>query len=126
MLERLRGRTHSVMTGVTLLDADTGLHRSATRSSDVVMRSYGDEEIRAYVASGEPMDKAGAYAAQDERFNPAAEIRGCYLNVVGLPLCDLIDMMADMGVRARLKRGWAPPRRCRECPLSQRSEVSEP
>ncbi|MCH8061547.1 MAG: septum formation protein Maf [Chloroflexi bacterium] len=124
MLERLRGRTHSVITGVTLLDVDTGRHRSATRASDVVMRYYGDEEIKAYVESGEPMDKAGAYAAQDERFNPAAEIRGCYLNVVGLPLCDVIDIMADMGVRARLKSGWTPPDRCRECPLRQLPEVA--
>ena len=126
MLERLRGRTHTVITGVTLLDVDAGRHLSATRSSDVVMRSYGDEEIRAYVASGEPMDKAGAYAAQDERFKPAAEIRGCYLNVVGLPLCDVIDIMAEMGVRARLKSGWTPPDRCRECPLRQRPEVAVP
>lgn len=124
MLERLRGRTHSVITGVTLFDVDTGRHRSAARASDIVMRNYGYEEIRAYVASGEPMDKAGAYAAQDERFNPAAEIRGCYLNVVGLPLCDVIDIMADMGVKACLKTGWTPPDRCRECPLRQVPEVS--
>ena len=126
MLERLRGRTHSVITGVTLLDVDTGRHRSATRASDVVMRSYGDGEIRAYVESGEPLDKAGAYAAQDERFSPASEIRGCYLNVVGLPLCDVIGIMADMGVKARLKSGWVPPDRCLECPLSQLSEVAAP
>ncbi|MCH7652181.1 MAG: septum formation protein Maf, partial [Chloroflexi bacterium] len=126
MLERLRGRTHSVITGVTLLDVDTGRHRSATRASDVVMRSYGDEEIRAYVESGEPMDKAGAYAAQDDRFSPASEIRGCYLNVVGLPLCDVIDIMAEMGVKARLKSGWTPPDRCRECPLRQLPEVAAP
>ena len=126
MLKILRGRTHSVITGVTLLDADTGGHRSTTRASEVVMRNYGDDEIRAYVASGEPMDKAGAYAAQDERFNPAALLRGCYLNVVGLPLCDVIDIMAEMGVKARLKRGWTPPDRCRECPLELRSEVAAP
>ncbi len=126
MLERLRGRTHIVITGVTLLDVDTGRHRSATRASDVVMRSYGDEEIRAYVESGEPMDKAGAYAAQDELFKPASEIRGCYLNVVGLPLCDVIDVMADMGVKARLKSGWSPPDSCRECPLRLLPEVAAP
>lgn len=126
MLERLRGRTHSVVTGVTLLDVATGRHRSFARSSDVVMRSYLDEEIKAYVASGEPMDKAGAYAAQDERFNPATEILGCYLNVVGLPLCDVIDVMAEMGVKTRLRSGWTPPDRCRECPLRQSSEVVAP
>ena len=125
MLERLRGRTHSVITGVTLLDVDTGHCRSVARVSEVVMRSYLDEEIAAYVASGEPMDKAGAYAAQDERFSPAAEIVGCYLNVVGLPLCDVIDVMVEMGVRARLKIGWTPPNRCRECPLRQRTGVTK-
>ena len=88
------------------------------------LKKLSEEEI--IQAAKKHLDKAGAYAAQDEGFNPAAEIRGCYLNVVGLPLCDVIDNMVDMGVKARLKSSWTPPNRCRECPLRRAPEVVAP
>src|SRR6266516_1180383 len=64
----------------------------------VLMRRYSDEEIAFYIASGDPMDKAGAYGIQHPGFQPTARINGCYLNVVGLPLCILVDLMAEFNV----------------------------
>ncbi len=80
--------------------------------------------MAAYVASGEPMDKAGAYAVQDETFRPAREVRGCYLNVVGLPMCDVVELLEALGARVALKPDWRAPEQCGDCPLSDRPEVS--
>ena len=76
------------------------------------MRRYSDAEIAAYVATGEPYDKAGAYAAQDETFSPAERIEGCYLNVIGLPLCDVLLLLERIGARAALKPEWEIPDGC--------------
>ena len=64
----------------------------------VHMRNYSDDELRAYIASQSPFDKAGAYAIQDETFRPVARIVGCYLNVMGLPLCEVIRGLQALGV----------------------------
>ena len=80
-LRALRGRTHTVITGVALVDAATGESSSAYDATRVTMREYSDEEMAAYIASGNPLDKAGAYAAQDASFHPAAAIEGCWTNV---------------------------------------------
>jgi MAF protein len=117
MLRALRGREHTVLTGVTVLDSGSGRRLSTSKSTTVLMRAYSDDEVEAYVASGEPMDKAGAYAVQDEHFRPAAEVRGCYLNVVGLPLCEVVRLLTEMGVRADVRRGWEVPAQCRDCAL---------
>ena len=61
------------------------------------MRSYSDNEIALYVASGDPLDKAGAYAIQHRGFNPARPLQGCYANVVGLPLCHLLRTLRKAG-----------------------------
>lgn len=87
MLQALRGRTHQVHTA-------TALHRGEELWSEVVtshvhMRPYTAAEIVAYVASGDPLDKAGAYAIQNPRFDPVEEVEGCALSVMGLPLCHL-------------------------------------
>ena len=117
MLRLLRGRVHGVITGVAVLDTATGVCETSTRSSDVHLRRYTDAEMLAYIASGEPMDKAGAYAAQDRNFRPATRIEGCYLNVVGLPLCDTLTLLGKMGVSARLREGWKIPDECEDCEL---------
>ncbi len=88
MLRRLRGRAHDVLSSVTLIAPD-GAEITECAESRVVMRDYGDAEIQAYVDSGDPMDKAGAYAIQNHAFHPVARIEGCYANVMGLPLCHL-------------------------------------
>jgi len=87
MLRQLRGRTHQVVTAFTLLAADS-LDAPHTESvqTQVTMRDYSDAEIEAYIATGDPFDKAGGYAIQHPAFQPVAQINGSYTNVVGLPL----------------------------------------
>lgn len=100
MLLALRGRWHHVVTGVAvsyLLDGKRQMH-SASCVTPVLMRLYSEEEITAYIASGDPLDKAGAYGIQHPHFQPTQHIDGCYLNVVGLPLCLLVDLMAEFNV----------------------------
>lgn len=87
MLRRLRGRAHEVQTCLVVRQADTeAIH---IVKSQVLMRHYSDAEIAAYIASGDPFDKAGSYAVQHPNFSPVAQISGCPLNVIGLPLCKL-------------------------------------
>ena len=62
------------------------------------MRDYTDEEIEQYIATGDPFDKAGAYGIQHPQFRPVAELEGCYLNVVGLPLCLLDRLLRQAGI----------------------------
>lgn len=95
VLRRLRGRTHLVVTGIAL---DGALGRVAgTRTTSVTFRKYTDGEIQHYVDSGLPIDKAGSYGIQDEPFRPAESIQGCYLNVVGLPMCLTTELMERIG-----------------------------
>lgn len=100
MLERLRARAHTVCTSLTLLrlDAD-GLGAELTRltQTDVFMRDYTPDEVEAYIASGDPFDKAGGYAIQHEGFHPVARIDGSYTNVVGLPVETLKDLLDEIG-----------------------------
>ena len=98
MLRRLRNREHQVYTGVSVLDTTSGWLSGVVVMSTVWIRDYSDEQIMAYAASGEPLDKAGAYAIQDGDFCPVERVEGCYANVMGLPLCHLYRLLADMGV----------------------------
>lgn len=86
MLERLRGRPHEVITGVAAVDAVTDRAESTTAVSRVLMASYSDATIEAYVASGSPFDKAGGYAIQDLSGALVDGVLGSYTNVVGLPV----------------------------------------
>ncbi len=101
MLRSLRGRTHRVLTGLTLRQASLAYESTQLADTPVLMRAYADDEVRAYVASGDPLDKAGAYAVQNHRFAPVARLEGCYANVVGLPLCHLYRALARRGVQPR-------------------------
>jgi MAF protein len=98
MLRRLRGRAHTVYSAITLLDAATGHALTDLAETHVVMRAYTDAELAAYVASGDPLDKAGAYAIQHAGFHPASELQGCYANVMGLPLCHLTRRLRAWGI----------------------------
>ncbi len=62
------------------------------------MRTYSDEEMMAYIASGDPLDKAGAYAIQHAGFKPVEALQGCYANVMGLPVCHLVRLLAQSGI----------------------------
>jgi MAF protein len=99
MLRRLRGRDHVVCTALTLLALGSIPQRltELTRTT-VTMRDYSDDEIDAYVASGDPFDKAGGYAIQHEGFHPVERIDGSYSNVVGLPLETLTALLERIGV----------------------------
>ena len=114
MLRALRGRTHQVVTAVAVVDR-SGSPRVAHCVSDVAMRDYTDAEIEAYVASGAPLDKAGAYAVQDPGFRPAEAVVGCSTNVIGLPMCVATALLREAGVDARPRPGWRPLGECRAC-----------
>jgi septum formation protein len=86
MLKALRGRVHEVITGVALVEAPAGREETAAVTTRVKMAGYSDAEIEAYVATGEPLDKAGAYAVQGLGARLVAEVDGCFNNVVGLPV----------------------------------------
>ena len=102
MLRALRGRAHLVYSAVTVLDAATGREVTELSESRVWMRDYSDAEIAAYVASGDPLDKAGAYAVQHRLFAPVERIEGCYAGVMGLPLGHLARALAAVGVRVEV------------------------
>lgn len=103
MLRALRDRTHQVHSAVSVLHlpAQPGAQptqRTLLATTDVLMRNYSDREIAAYIASGDPLDKAAAYAIQNPDFAPVRAIDGCLANVIGLPLADLRDLLAEFGV----------------------------
>ena len=91
MLERLSGRTHQVMTGLTVLWGEQC--HTCTEITDVTFRSLSRQEIDRYVDSGEPMDKAGAYGIQGGAALFAEKLSGDYYNVVGLPVCRLVQVL---------------------------------
>ena len=98
ILKNLRGRTHQVYTGLAVLKLSSGQMLTDLCVTEVPMRNYGDAEIEAYVQTGDPLDKAGAYAIQDTGFQPVENMRGCYASVMGLPLCHLVRVLAKMGI----------------------------
>ena len=98
MLKELRGRTHEVYTGLAVLKLGSGQLLTDLCVTEVPMRNYNDQEIEAYVQTGDPLDKAGAYAIQDAGFRPVEKMRGCFASVMGLPLCHLLRMLAKMGI----------------------------
>lgn len=96
----LRGRRHRVATGLAVV-SDSGT-RTACTVSEVELTNLSDEEVRSYIASERPMDKAGAYAIQNEDVPTVARIDGCYCAVMGLGLWDLQRLLAEAGVACRL------------------------
>lgn len=96
MLQLLSGRTHQVVTGVAVCTGKQSL--SGVETTEVDFAPLTDEQICAYVATGEPMDKAGAYGIQGRASIFISGIRGCYFNVVGLPLFRLNRLLQDLGI----------------------------
>lgn len=107
MLRALRGRTHQVYTAIALLRPEDELLWAEVCVSDVHVRAYTQEEMEAYIASGDPFDKAGAYAIQHQEFHPVEHFDQCYANVMGLPLCHLARALRsfDIGTTANLPQG---------------------
>jgi predicted house-cleaning NTP pyrophosphatase (Maf/HAM1 superfamily) len=98
VLSRLRGRTHQVYTAVAVYDVGADRLIEDLCVTDVPMRMYSKEEMRTYIATGDPLDKAGAYAIQHPGFNPVQNLQGCYANVMGLPLCHLTRLLCEFNV----------------------------
>jgi len=99
MLRQLRGRVHEVITGVALVaPGSPGREEVASVTTRVTMRGYSDAEIKAYVDTGEPLDKAGAYAVQGLGRRLVAEVDGCFTNVVGLPVSTTRRMLERWGL----------------------------
>jgi septum formation protein len=97
MLTALGGRTHQVLTGIFLLRLPDGASLATVETTSVAFAPLDRSEIETYVAGGEPMDKAGAYAIQGVAGRYITRIEGCYFNVVGLPLARLHAMLRDLG-----------------------------
>ena len=107
-LRLLRGQTHTVCTAIHLewfsrrMSGNVQMEESAeVVQTRVTMRDYSDDEIAAYIATGDPFDKAGGYAIQHAGFKPVARIDGCYNNVVGLPLCAVKRCLEALGASSQ-------------------------
>lgn len=98
MLDSISGKVVQAITGMTVLDIDSGEDVSISEITDVNMKKMSGEEIASYVRSGEPLDKAGAFAIQGKGAILVESIRGDFFNVVGLPLFKLGLILEDMGV----------------------------
>lgn len=100
MLRRLRGRPHTVWSAVYACNPHGEREAAALNETTVWMRRYGDDEIATYVASGDPMDKAGGYAIQHSGFAPVERLDGCCSGVMGFPLGDVVQTLRAIGVNA--------------------------
>lgn len=98
MLRCLRGERHLVLSGVTVLDAISDKRITELCETKVWLRWMTDAEIEAYVESGDPLDKAAAYAIQNTDFAPVAKVVGCPANVMGLPMCHVVRNLRRLGV----------------------------
>jgi septum formation protein len=97
MLTKLSGRTHSVLTGVTLVRLPDAERRSFVETTHVHFAHIPEDEITKYLATGEPFDKAGSYAIQGRAGRYVLRIEGCYFNIVGLPLARLCQELRELG-----------------------------
>ena len=97
MLAKLSGRTHSVVTGVTLIRLPDAESRRFVETTQVHFATLSDDELNRYLATDEPSDKAGSYAIQGRAGRYIPRIEGCYFNVVGLPLSRLCHALAELG-----------------------------
>jgi septum formation protein len=96
MLSGLSGRNHEVITGFTVFDKISGVHVSRSVCTEVTFKKLADHEINAYIATGCPMDKAGAYAIQGGAVHFVRSISGSYTNVIGLPMTELYETLQTM------------------------------
>jgi septum formation protein len=97
MLRSLSGRSHQVLSGYAIHDRDEGTSICGAVSTSVVFKELTESEIAGYIASGEPMDKAGSYAIQGLGSFMVRRIEGSYTNVVGLPLCEVVEVLERLG-----------------------------
>jgi len=99
MLRDLQGETHAVVTAIALTRAGSGISREECCSTQVKLRDFSRKQRNDYIASGDPLDKAGAYGIQNRQFRPATALGGCFANVMGLPLCHVARALSASGVK---------------------------
>jgi septum formation protein len=121
MLQAQRGRTHTVYTAISAKRASDGARFDDICATSVPMRDYSNAEIDEYISTGDPLDKAGAYAIQHRGFHPVAEMTGCHANVIGLPLCHLQRNMKKWDLKFQTDLSLA----CQEyldydCPVTEK------
>ena len=121
MLRKLQGRTHQVVTSVALVHGERVLQ--ATDVTNVVFRRMGDEFLRAYIATGEPMDKAGAYGIQGYGAALVERIEGDFFSVMGLPLRLVLELMNQAGERYDF--GGAGEPRCGDAEVARADSANE-
>lgn len=122
MLTGLRSRAHQVYSGVVVMDGLGQQRLMFSNTAVVTMRAFNDSEIQNYIESGDPFDKAGAYAIQNQQFNPVAALEGCFLNVMGLPICELAYhlLKANFPVQPAVESILAEHGRFPNCPDFQK------
>ncbi|MBL8051057.1 MAG: septum formation protein Maf [Anaerolineales bacterium] len=98
MLKQLRGKNHQVLTAIAIYRVRDEKLVTDLCSTDVPMRNYSDDEIKNYIKTGDPMDKAGAYAIQHPEFQPVEKMQGCYASVMGLPMCHIVRALKQFDI----------------------------
>lgn len=98
MIRLLSGKTHQVLTGLALIDTETGQCAEGSETTDVTFRALSDDEINHFVHIVEPLDRAGAYTVDGPGSLIVAGYRGCYQNVLGLPMVRLYGLLGELGV----------------------------
>ncbi len=104
MICRLNGKTHNVITAIAVINNNKNVQETGYKVTNVEFRRVSEKSIREYIKTGEPLDKAGAYAIQGKGSFLVRSFKGCYNNVVGLPLCLLIDLLQKAGIAG--KANW--------------------
>lgn len=99
MLRLLSGRSHVVVTGLAVINSKSSEQKLTLVKTKVTFKPLSEEDIDAYISTGDPMDKAGAYGIQGRAAAFIEGIEGCYSNVVGLPLSEMMDILKALGVR---------------------------
>ena len=117
MLRRLSAAAHTVVTAVAVIPP--GQRNALVRHPETIVRirELSDDQIEASIARGDPFDKAGAYAIQDEALQPVASYEGCYCNVVGLPLWPTVTLLRRAGLGVTVEAAQLLPQ-CATCPLA--------
>ena len=98
MLRQLRGKNHQVLTAIAIYRISDEKIVTDLCITDVPMRNYSDADIAAYIKTGDPMDKAGAYAIQHAEFQPVGKMQGCYASVMGLPMCHIVKALKQFDI----------------------------
>ena len=116
MLRRLRGRSHQVMTALALIDTADRSVTTRTVTSAVHMADFSDDELAAYVATGEPLDKAGGYGIQRGTAHLISGFTGCYTSIVGFPVCEVAALLRGAGIILRADAPYCRLPNGRPCP----------